>query len=181
MLRHSCLYEGADILDVATGSGYSAALLSHRFGCDRITSIDVDPYLTEVAAERLGLLGLHPTVLTRDATGVLPGSYDRILSMVSVPRIPPSWIQALRPGGRLVTPIRGMAVIVAANKLSSPEEQRVSITRPVRSPPAGPLTKLTEGPAMSPPVSPTRSIQRACFLIWTSSSRKRPRVRRRSA
>ncbi|MCK9932721.1 hypothetical protein MXD62_37240 [Frankia sp. Mgl5] len=47
------------------------------------------------AAGRLAALDLHPTALTVDATGPLPGTYDRIVSMVSVPSIPPSWLATI--------------------------------------------------------------------------------------
>ncbi|SNQ51541.1 Protein-L-isoaspartate carboxylmethyltransferase [Frankia canadensis] len=114
MYRHGRLGEGLDILDVGTGSGYGTALLSRRFGDERVTTIDVDPYLVAAAAERLAALDLHPTALTVDATGPLPGLYDRIVSMVSVPFIPPSWLAALRPGGRLVTTISGTHMVVTA-------------------------------------------------------------------
>ncbi|KEF07570.1 MULTISPECIES: methyltransferase domain-containing protein [Streptomyces] len=116
MLRHGRLHEGMDILDVGTGSGYSAALLAHRFGSARITSVDVDPYLTEAAAERLEGMGLHPAIVTADATGPLPGRFDRIVSMVSVNPLPASWLAALRPGGRLVTVISRTSMIVTAWK-----------------------------------------------------------------
>src|SRR5216683_1239887 len=116
MLRHLRVYEGADILDVGTGSGYSTAVLARRLGEDRVTSIDVDPYLTAAAGERLNATGLHPQVVTCDATGPLPGTYDRIVSMVSVRPLPASWLAALRPGGRLVTTITGMTVIITAVK-----------------------------------------------------------------
>jgi hypothetical protein len=49
-----------------------------------------------------------------DATGPLPGSFDRIVSTVSVRAIPPSWLEALRPGGRLVTTITGTWMILTA-------------------------------------------------------------------
>jgi protein-L-isoaspartate O-methyltransferase len=119
MLRHTRVYDGADVLDVGTGPGYSAALLAHRLGDHHVTSIDVDPYLTKSAAQRLDQLGRHPQIRTGDATGPLPGgadSYDRIVSTVSVRPIPPSWLVALRPGGRLVTTISGMTVILTAHK-----------------------------------------------------------------
>ncbi|GHH70507.1 hypothetical protein GCM10017673_22500 [Streptosporangium violaceochromogenes] len=112
MLRHADVYDGADVLDVATGSGYSAALLSRSLGGSRVTSVDVDPYLVEVAAERLDGVGLRPAMLTADATGPLPGAYDRIVSMVSVWPIPPSWLTVLRPGGRLVTTLTNTSLIV---------------------------------------------------------------------
>ncbi|MGH3373195.1 MAG: methyltransferase domain-containing protein, partial [Actinoallomurus sp.] len=90
MYRHARLFDGAEILDVGTGSGYGCALLASRFGDERVTSIDVDPYLTKVAAERLDAVGLHPRVETLDATGPLPGTYDRIAASVSVKPIPGS-------------------------------------------------------------------------------------------
>ncbi|MCC5582021.1 methyltransferase domain-containing protein [Microtetraspora sp. AC03309] len=115
MFGHADLYDGADVLDVGVGSGYGAALLAHRLGDQRVTSIDVDPYLTKVAAERLDAIGLHPTITTVDATGPLPATYDRIVATVSVPRIPASWLGALRPGGRLVTTISDTTIIVVAD------------------------------------------------------------------
>ncbi|MFD8850559.1 hypothetical protein [Streptomyces sp. NPDC059604] len=54
--------------------------------------------------------------VTQDATEELPDEYDRIVSMVSVPRIPTSWLSALRPAGRLVTTIAGTGLILTADK-----------------------------------------------------------------
>jgi protein-L-isoaspartate O-methyltransferase len=116
MLRHGEIYDGARVLDVATGSGYSAALVSRLLGDDQVTSIDVDPYLVEAATARLDAIGLHPKVIACDATGPLPGEFDRIVSMVSVRPIPPSWLTALKPGGRLVTVIANTSLIVTATK-----------------------------------------------------------------
>lgn len=116
MIRHGQIYPGADVLDVATGSGYSAALLAHVLGEEHVTSVDVDPYLTRAAAARLDSIGLHPSVKTADATGPLPGAYDRLVSMVSVRPVPVSWLTALRPGGRLVTVLAGTALILTADK-----------------------------------------------------------------
>src|ERR1700761_6586237 len=90
MYRHARLSEGADVLDVGTGSGYGAALLALRLGDSHVTSIDIDPCLTAAAEARLNLIGAHPRVLTCDAAGDLPGSYDRIVPMVSLPAIPAS-------------------------------------------------------------------------------------------
>ncbi|GGK91120.1 protein-L-isoaspartate O-methyltransferase [Planomonospora parontospora subsp. parontospora] len=116
MLRHLRVHDDSEVLDVATGSGYSAALLSRLLGEERVTSIDVDPYLTGAAAGRLDEIGLHPKVLTVDATGPVPGEYDRIVSMVAVRPIPASWLAALRPGGRLVTVVANTSMIVTAWK-----------------------------------------------------------------
>jgi protein-L-isoaspartate O-methyltransferase len=116
MYRHAMIGDGMDVLDVGTGSGYGAALLATRLGDARVTTIDIDPYLVKAAEERLARTGLHPLVAVADATGPLPGSYDRIVSMTSVAPIPASWLAALRPGGRLVTTLTGTGLIVTATK-----------------------------------------------------------------
>ena len=119
MYRHAMISDSADVLDVGdvgTGSGYGTALLCKRLEDNRVTSIDVDEYLTKAAAERLGRIGLHPQVTAADATGPLPGTYDRIVSTVAVRPVPASWLTALRPGGRLVTTITGTTLILTADK-----------------------------------------------------------------
>lgn len=116
MYRHAMISDGTDVLDVGTGSGYGTALLATRLGNTHVTSIDVDEYLTEAAAERLSIAGLYPKVCACDATGELPGTYDRIISTVAVRPIPASWLAALRPGGRLVTTLAGTSLIITADK-----------------------------------------------------------------
>ncbi|ADP78352.1 methyltransferase domain-containing protein [Pseudofrankia inefficax] len=114
MYRDAQLAEGLDIADVGTGSGYGAALLATRYGASHVTTMDVDPYLVEAAAVALDAGGLAPAAQVVDATGPLPGTYDRIVSTVSVRSIPPSWLAALRPGGRLVTSITGTWLVLTA-------------------------------------------------------------------
>ncbi|WP_282792100.1 methyltransferase domain-containing protein [Streptomyces sp. CC224B] len=116
MFRHARPDNGMDVLDIGTGSGYGTALLCRRFGDRHITSVDVDPYLTGTARERLADIGHKPHIATVDATGPLPGTFDRIIATVSVPRIPASWLAALRPEGRLVTTITGTSLIIGADK-----------------------------------------------------------------
>ena len=114
--QHVHLTDNSDVLDVGTGSGYGGALLAARLGAEHVTSVDVDPYLAVAAAERMDSVGLRPTVLTVDATGALPGTYDRIIATVAVRPVPASWLAALRPGGRLVTTIAGTGLILTADK-----------------------------------------------------------------
>jgi hypothetical protein len=52
---------------------YSAALLAHRLGDALVTSFDIAPYLSAVAGERLGRVGLHPQLISCNAARGLPG------------------------------------------------------------------------------------------------------------
>lgn len=115
MLRQGMVQSNSTVLCVA-GSGYTAAVLSKRLGEEFVTAIDLDRYLVVSAAERLSSIGLHPTTDVRDITDDLSGEFDRIISTVSVRPIPKSWLNALKPGGRLVTTIKGTRLLVTANK-----------------------------------------------------------------
>lgn len=117
MYRLAWLGDGVDVLDVGTGSGYGCALLAAILGPDHVTSIDVDPYVTQTAAERLDRIGTCPPIVTADASAPLPGSYDRIVPMVSLPSVPASWLAALRPGGRLVFSLSGGYAVITATKM----------------------------------------------------------------
>jgi protein-L-isoaspartate O-methyltransferase len=116
------MYRAAFITDtsrllVTTGSGYGTALACVRLGEEQVTSVDVDPYLVKAARERLAAAGHHPRVEVCDLTGDLPeGSYDRIISTVSVSAVPVSWLKALAPGGRLVTTLAHTGLVIVADK-----------------------------------------------------------------
>nr|WP_272923957.1 methyltransferase domain-containing protein [Streptomyces sp. SID3343] len=115
MFDHAGITEGERVIDVGTGSGYSAALLTHRLGDDAVTSVDIDPYLVRVARERVGHMGRHPEFACVDADRALPGEgYDALVAMVSVRPVPAAWLTAVRPGGRIVTTIAGTSFLIRA-------------------------------------------------------------------
>ncbi|MGW0297427.1 protein-L-isoaspartate(D-aspartate) O-methyltransferase [Streptomyces anthocyanicus] len=115
MCRHAMISDGNEVL-VTTGSGYGTALACRRLSDRQVTGIDVDPDLVALATDRLGQAGHRPEVAVCDITGRLPGTYDRIVSTVSVRPVPATWLAALRPGGRLVTTIAGTGLILTADK-----------------------------------------------------------------
>lgn len=117
MYRHACLADDSRLL-VTCGSGYGTALACRRLGDDRVTSVDIDPYLVHAARDRLAAAGHRPQLEVCDVTGELPGLYDRIVSTVAVPSVPASWLTALRPGGRMVTSLSGTGLLVVADKTS---------------------------------------------------------------
>ncbi|WP_214110990.1 methyltransferase domain-containing protein [Acrocarpospora catenulata] len=116
MYRHASIDDRCTVLDVGTGSGYGTAVLCARLGDTRVTAIDVDPYLNSAAERRLAEIGFRPRIITGDATGPLDGEWDRIAAMVSVRKVPTSWLRALKSGGRLATTLTGMSVILTAEK-----------------------------------------------------------------
>ena len=116
MLRHGMLTDASELLIVGTGSGYSTALACARLGAERVRSVDVDGYLVAAARRRLAEVGLAPVVERADATEQVPDGVDRIVSMVAVRPVPATWLAALRPGGRLVTTLTNMPLIITADK-----------------------------------------------------------------
>jgi methyltransferase of ATP-grasp peptide maturase system len=109
MLEALDLREGHRVLEIGTGTGYNAALLSHRLGDRQVYSVDLRPELTELARHRLAAAGYRPTLNARDgAEGFAEHApYDRILSTCAVPAIPPAWLAQLAPGGLLIADIQG--------------------------------------------------------------------------
>lgn len=122
MARMLCALDvpaGARVLEIGTGTGYNAALLCHRLGDGNVTTIDVDPDLTAVAAGRLATAGYTPRVVTGDGTAGHPDGapYDGILATCGVDRIPTAWREQVRPGGIIVTNIgTGIAHLAVGNE-----------------------------------------------------------------
>ncbi|MGH3905522.1 MAG: methyltransferase domain-containing protein, partial [Pseudonocardiaceae bacterium] len=86
MLEALDIRDGHRVLEIGTGSGYNAALMSHRLGDRNVCSIDVDPGLVDRARDRLATQGYHPTLATADGVAGLPehGPYDRIIATCAV-------------------------------------------------------------------------------------------------
>jgi protein-L-isoaspartate O-methyltransferase len=97
------------VLEIGTGTGYNAALLSHRLGDGNVVSIDIDPILVDQAAHRLAQLGYAPTLIAGDGLvgAAEHGPYDRIIATAAVPEIPIAWIQQLNLGGKILANLRG--------------------------------------------------------------------------
>jgi len=94
------------VLEVGTGSGYQAAILSRVVG--RVYSVEIIPELSERAAERLARLG-YANVETRCGDGYLGwpehAPYDGILVTAAAPTVPEPLVEQLREGARLVIPV----------------------------------------------------------------------------
>jgi protein-L-isoaspartate(D-aspartate) O-methyltransferase len=99
---------GKKVLEVGTGSGYQAAVLAEA-GC-RVWTIEIFRALADEARTRLARLG-YTNITVRHGDGyagwpdVAP--FDAIVVTAAAESVPPSLLQQLRPGGRLVMPVGG--------------------------------------------------------------------------
>jgi len=94
------------VLEIGTGSGYSAAVLSHL--AQTVISIERHQKLATLAEERLKKLGCrNVTIFVGDGTLGHPtiAPYDAIIVTAGGPQIPPSLLKQLTNGGRLVIPV----------------------------------------------------------------------------
>ncbi|MER7127694.1 methyltransferase domain-containing protein [Streptosporangium saharense] len=106
MLAELSVFDGAKVLEVGTGTGWCAALLSARLGEENVVSVEVDAAVAEAARKALAIAGWHPEVVTGDGLLGQPGRapYDRILVTAGVREVPRAWIDQTRPGGVIVLP-----------------------------------------------------------------------------
>ncbi|TPQ15822.1 methyltransferase domain-containing protein [Streptomyces sporangiiformans] len=106
MLTELEVRDGNTVLEIGAGTGYNAALLAHRLGDDLVTTIDLDPEITESARQHLAAAGHRPTVVTGDGARGCPerAPYDRIIATCTVTSIPRPWLAQCTPGAHILTP-----------------------------------------------------------------------------
>lgn len=94
------------VLEIGTGSGYAAAILSHL--ARRVFTVERHPHLAELAKTRLAALSLdNVRVACADGTLGWPehAPFDAIAVAASAPAVPASLRAQLAVGGRLVIPV----------------------------------------------------------------------------
>ncbi len=121
------LEAGDVVLEIGTGSGYQAAILSRLV--NRVYSIEIIPELAQSASKRLQRLGFE-NVEVKNADGYYGwqqhAPFDAIIVTAASSHIPPPLVQQLKPGGVLMIPVGPVFQV-----------QQLSI---VRKSPAGELT-----------------------------------------
>ncbi len=97
---------GDRVLEVGTGSGYQAAVLSLM--AREVYSIEIVEELGRNAALTLSRLG-YRNVITRIGDGYQGweehAPYDGIMVTAAPNHVPPALVAQLKPGGRLVIPV----------------------------------------------------------------------------
>lgn len=122
------------VLEVGTGSGYQAAILSHL--ARRVYTIDRHRRLTRTAQERIEALGLtNVIVMTGDGSFGLPDQapFDRILVTAAAEDPPGPLLAQLREGGIMVLPVGQSDTVQSLIKVTrTPQGLDYEELRPVR-------------------------------------------------
>jgi len=110
MLENLQLRRGLQVLEIGTGTGYNAALLSKLVGpSGTVTSVELEADLAATAESTLRAGGYPVTVVVGDAHEVIDPQrevYDRIILTASSDHVPERWRDALVEGGLLELPLR---------------------------------------------------------------------------
>ncbi len=119
MLRALDVHDDHRVLQIGTGTGYTAALLCERLGSRQVTTIDIDPELVRVASSRLASVGYQPTAIVGNGAHGHPAHapFDRFLATCSLRRIPSAWLSQAALGARIVAPIaKGLIALDVADE-----------------------------------------------------------------
>ena len=132
-------------LEVGTGSGYQAAVLSRLVA--QVFSVELVDPLARSASEALRRLG-YANVTVRSGDGYLgwpdEAPFDIILVTAAPEEVPPALLAQLKPGGRLVVPVGGVWDVQDLQLIEKDTAGRVS-TRSVIPVRFVPMVKKREG------------------------------------
>jgi protein-L-isoaspartate(D-aspartate) O-methyltransferase len=116
------------VLEIGTGSGYQAAILSQL--CADVLTIERYRTLADTARERLRELGCdNVEVRLGDGFDVpeTAGTFDRIIVTAAMEQIPEALLERLEPGGILLAPVgshHGTQTLVRVTRTDSGFDRR---------------------------------------------------------
>jgi protein-L-isoaspartate(D-aspartate) O-methyltransferase len=103
MLQELALTQSDNVLEVGTGTGYTAALMAQQAG--RVTTVEINPNIAELARHNLKRNGL-PQVKVLDGCGFdlssNLGLFDVLVLSGSSPVLPSTLLAFLKLGGRFI-------------------------------------------------------------------------------
>lgn len=106
MLHMLDVHDGHRVLEIGTGTGWNAGLLSCVAGPEHVTTVEVDSLLAADARTRLRREGIRAHVVAGDGAEGYPDNapYDRLVATCSVRSVPRPWVEQVKPGGVILTP-----------------------------------------------------------------------------
>lgn len=110
--------EGAKVLEIGTGSGYQAAILSEIVGnSGKVVTCEIRERLFVIARERLRQYW-NVTVLNKDGSKGhrQEAPFDRIIVTASGKDVPSALLEQLKEGGILVMPVHSEMIVVKKEK-----------------------------------------------------------------
>lgn len=117
------------VLEIGTGSGYQAAILS--LIAKEVYTIEIVPSLAQTAAERLKLSG-YTNVFVKCGDGFLgwpdAAPFDAIIVTCAPPEVPRPLIDQLAEGGRLIAPLGENFQMLTLFKKIDGQLQKTEIT-----------------------------------------------------
>jgi protein-L-isoaspartate(D-aspartate) O-methyltransferase len=119
------LKEGETVLQVGVGTGYYTAILAHLVGSrGKVHAYEIDESLADRARGNLKDL---PQVNVQAKSGVAPDlpKADLIYVCAGAAQPDKEWLDALRPGGRLIFPLAPVGVLGGMLLIKRPEQGAV--------------------------------------------------------
>jgi protein-L-isoaspartate(D-aspartate) O-methyltransferase len=126
---------GHKVLEVGTGSGYHAAVVSHLAG--EVYTVEIVQSLGRRAAQRLQDLGYH-NIRVKVEDGYHGWSehapFDSIIVTCAATLVPPPLIKQLKPGGKMCIPVGGQYAVQQLTMVEKSESGQITMrkTLPVR-------------------------------------------------
>jgi len=118
-----------NVLEIGTGSGYSAAILAKC--AEQVTTIEINPQLADKAKERLNRLDFR-NVSVQTSDGHLGFSqkapFDAIVVTAATKKVPKALIEQLKVGGRIIIPI-GSETSQVLKRITKLEEKITRVER----------------------------------------------------
>ena len=129
--QHLELNESMRVLEIGSGSGYQAAILSAL--CRRVYTIERHRPLLDEAISRLSKLKIH-NIVTKHGDGFAgwpqQAPFDRIILSCAVPNVPQILIEQLKIGGMLIAPV---SHVPKSDGLAASESFSQQLTKMIRT------------------------------------------------
>ena len=123
------------VLEVGTGSGYQAAILSLLVPQGRVCTVELVPHLAEQSRKLLQKLGygnVRVELAGSDLGCPDQAPFDAIVVAAASPKLPESLISQLAVGGRLVIPVGTLEQQELVQAIRTDEGVSVSMMGPCR-------------------------------------------------